>query len=73
MFANRPALGISLTCGWGFDTQHVELITGVSEMASKTKRTEIKRRRKRVTSGKKRKAALRNKGTTKSRKALFGD
>jgi hypothetical protein len=42
-------------------------------MASKTKRTETKRRRKRTTAGKKRKASLRNKGTTKTRKALFGD
>lgn len=42
-------------------------------MASKTFRTETIRRRKRVTSGKKRKAALRTKGTTKSQKSLFGD
>lgn len=42
-------------------------------MASKTSRTENVRRRKRVTSGKKTKAAKRNKGTTKSAKTLFGD
>lgn len=42
-------------------------------MASKTMRTETIRRRKRVTSGKKTKAAKRNKGTTKSKKVLFGD
>ncbi len=42
-------------------------------MASKTAKTESQRRRKRVTRGKKRKAALRTKGTTKSQKALFGD
>lgn len=42
-------------------------------MASKTKRTEYIRERKKSTSGKKRKAALRNAGTTKKRKDLFGD
>lgn len=42
-------------------------------MASKTKRTEYIRERKRTTSGRKRKATLRNKGTTKPRKELFGD
>lgn len=42
-------------------------------MASKTCRTETIRERKRVTQGKKRKAALRSKGTTKSEKDLFGD
>ena len=42
-------------------------------MASKTKRTETIRTRKKGTAGKKRKASLRTKGTTKSRKALFGD
>jgi hypothetical protein len=42
-------------------------------MASKTKKTEYIRERKRATSGTKRKAALRNKGTTKSAKALFKD
>lgn len=42
-------------------------------MASKTARTEARRRRKTVTRGKKRKAALRTKGSTKSAKALFGD
>ncbi len=42
-------------------------------MASKTKRTETVRDRKRQTRGKKRKAALRAKGSTKSPKALFGD
>lgn len=42
-------------------------------MASKTKRTEYIREKKKSTSGTKRKAALRNKGTTKSQKELFGD
>ena len=42
-------------------------------MASKTKRTEITRARKRTTGGKKRKATLRTKGTSKSAKVLFGD
>ncbi len=42
-------------------------------MASKTKRTEYIRERKKATSGKKRKAGLRNGGTTKKRKELFGD
>lgn len=42
-------------------------------MASKTKRTETRRERKRITSGKKRKAKNRSKGTTKSPSVLFGD
>jgi hypothetical protein len=42
-------------------------------MASKTKRTEYIRERKKATSGKKTKAAKRNKGTTKSAKVLFKD
>ncbi len=42
-------------------------------MASKTNRTENKRARKRTTRGKKRKASLRTKGTSKSAKVLFGD
>lgn len=42
-------------------------------MASKTKKTEYIRKRKVATSGTKRKAALKNKGTTKSSKKLFGD
>jgi hypothetical protein len=42
-------------------------------MASKTKRTETRRLRKVANRGKKRKAALRTKGSTKSEKALFGD
>ncbi len=42
-------------------------------MASKTKKTEHIRKRKKATSGTKRKAALRNKGTTKSAKVLFKD
>lgn len=42
-------------------------------MASKTKRTETTRARKRTTRGKKRKAALRNKGTSKPASVLFGD
>lgn len=42
-------------------------------MASKTKRTEKRRQRKVAAKGKKRKAALRTKGSTKSKKELFGD
>ena len=42
-------------------------------MASKTKRTETKRSRRDAGMGKKRKAALRSKGSTKSPKVLFGD
>jgi hypothetical protein len=42
-------------------------------MASKTKVTEFRRRRKNAKLGKKRKAKNRNQGTTKSKKELFGD
>ena len=42
-------------------------------MASKTIRTEKRRERKAVARGKKRKASLRTKGSTKSSKKLFGD
>lgn len=42
-------------------------------MASKTKRTEYIREKKKTTRGKKRKAAARTKGTTKSAKTLFKD
>lgn len=42
-------------------------------MASKTQRTEKRRERKANTRGKKRKAALRTNGSTKSEKELFGD
>jgi hypothetical protein len=42
-------------------------------MASKTKRTEHKRTRRNARMGHKRKAALENKGSTKSPKALFKD
>jgi hypothetical protein len=42
-------------------------------MASKTIRTEKRRERKVAARGKKRKSALRTKGSTKSAKALFGD
>jgi hypothetical protein len=42
-------------------------------MASKTKKTEFRRRRKLSKQGRKRKAKNRNQGTTKSHKALFGD
>lgn len=42
-------------------------------MASKTKRTELVRKHKKARSGAKSKAARRNKGTTKSKKVLFGD
>lgn len=42
-------------------------------MASKTKATELKRMKRNSGMGKKRKAKLRNKGTTQSAKSLFGD
>lgn len=42
-------------------------------MASKTKRTEYIRSHKKSTQGTKRKAKLRTKGSTKSKKELFGD
>jgi hypothetical protein len=42
-------------------------------MASKTFATESKRKKRDSRMGKKRKAALRAKGSTKSPKALFGD
>jgi hypothetical protein len=42
-------------------------------MASKSARTEYIREKKRSTSGKKRKAAIRTKGTTKTAKDLFKD
>ncbi|MGE0529561.1 MAG: hypothetical protein AB7G93_02845 [Bdellovibrionales bacterium] len=42
-------------------------------MASKTKITEFRRRRKKSNMGKKRKAKYRNQGTTQSEKELFGD
>ncbi len=42
-------------------------------MASKTKRTEMIRERKKSAKGTKRKAKLRTKGSTKSKKQLFGD
>ncbi len=42
-------------------------------MASKTMRTETVRERKVARRGRKRKAALRTKGSTKSAKSLFGD
>lgn len=42
-------------------------------MASPTKVTEFRRKRKTSKQGRKRKAALRTKGSTKSKKALFGD
>lgn len=42
-------------------------------MASATKRTQLKRKRKTAAQGGKRKAALRNKGTTKPSAKLFGD
>lgn len=42
-------------------------------MASKTKRLETIRRRKKAKAGKKRKATSRTQGTTKSAKALFSD
>lgn len=42
-------------------------------MASKTKKTEMQRTRRNAGMGKTRKASLRTKGTTKSKKELFGD
>jgi hypothetical protein len=42
-------------------------------MASKTKATKLKRKHKTANQGKKRKAALRTKGSTKSPKVLFAD
>lgn len=42
-------------------------------MASKTKKTEYIRKHKKATSGTKRKAKLRTKGSTKSKKVMFGD
>lgn len=42
-------------------------------MASKTKATETKRAHKKANMGKKRKATLRTKGSTKSPKVLFKD
>ena len=42
-------------------------------MASKTKKLEFIRTRKRKAAGSKRKAAIKSKGSTKSKKELFGD
>lgn len=42
-------------------------------MASKTKKTETIRKHKKSAQGKKRKASLRTKGSTKSAKTLFKD
>lgn len=42
-------------------------------MASPTKITEFRRKRKKSKAGRKRKAEYRNKGTTASHKELFGD
>lgn len=42
-------------------------------MASKTRKTKIIRKKKVARMGTKRKAALRNKGTTPKKKDLFGD
>ena len=42
-------------------------------MASKTKKTEMIRTRKKARAGAKRKASTRTKGSTKSAAALFGD
>lgn len=71
MFEPAQDLGICLTCGFHFDSPNVPLKGGI--MASKTQRTETQRQRKVAARGKKRKAALRTKGTTKSAKELFGD
>lgn len=42
-------------------------------MASKTKKTEFIRTRKKAAAGTKRKASIRTKGSTKSKKVTFGD
>jgi hypothetical protein len=42
-------------------------------MGSKTKATELKRKRKKGKEGKERKRVLRSKGSTPSKKVLFGD
>jgi hypothetical protein len=42
-------------------------------MASDSKVTSARRRRKKANMGRKRKAANRNQGTTRSKKELFGD
>jgi len=42
-------------------------------MASKTKKTKFRRKRKKQKQGRVRKAANRSKGTTRSKKELFGD
>lgn len=42
-------------------------------MASATRRTELRRKTKNSGRGKKRKASIRTKGSTKSKKVLFGD
>jgi hypothetical protein len=42
-------------------------------MASKTKKTELIRKHKKAAAGTKRKAKLRTKGSTKTKKATFGD
>jgi hypothetical protein len=42
-------------------------------MASKTSATENRRKNRKVKSGKKRKAKNNNRGTTKTKKQLFGD
>lgn len=42
-------------------------------MASPTRITKFRRKRKKAKAGRKRKATNRNKGTTKSPKQLFGD
>lgn len=42
-------------------------------MASKTKKLEFIRERKKSASGKKRKAGIKTKGSTKAKKELFGD
>lgn len=42
-------------------------------MASATKITKFRRKRKKSNMGRKRKAALRTKGSTRSKKELFGD
>ena len=42
-------------------------------MGSKTKTTELKRKKRKTKEGKERKRVLRSKGSTKTKKALFGD
>ena len=61
----------SLTCGWTFDSQTLQNLGEI--MASPAKQTSLIRKRKRSKAGKKRKAGLKNNGTTLSASELFED